>query len=96
MTSFARQGSALIYTRKNQVGFVNVADGALGPAFCAASHETEIVSAQTDYSSSVFVYGLALKTREIYVFRTSNLLSTAYALKCEVETKIPLLDTQVL
>ena len=42
ITSFARQGSALLYTRKNQVGFVHVDDGRLGPVMCSASHETTL------------------------------------------------------
>lgn len=93
VTSFARQGSALVFTKKNQIGFLQAQEGKLGPVMCAVSHDIELTAVQTDYSSSIFMYGLAPKTQEIYVFRTSNLLSTPVALTCDVETKIPLLKS---
>ena len=93
ITSFARQGSALLYTRKNQVGFVHVDDGRLGPVSCSASHETTLTQVQTDYSSSVFIYALAPESNEIYVFRTSNLLTNPIAISCDLEMKVPLMET---
>ena len=86
----------MLYTRKNQVGFVHVSEGRLGPLPCSASHETKLVGAQTDYSSSVFVYALAPEEQEILVFRTSNLLTNPVAVSCELETKIPMHATDLL
>ena len=76
-------------------------EGRLGPVPCSASHETKITAAQTDYSSSIFVYALAPEDREILVFRTSNLLTNPVAVSCDLETRIPLqtsipLDSQPL
>jgi len=44
----------------------------------------------------VFVYALAPEERMIYVFRTSNLLNTPVATMCSLETKLPLLETELL
>ena len=65
-------------------------EGRLGPVPCSGSHETRITAAQTDYSSSVFVYALAPEDREILVYRTSNLLTNPVAVSCDLEIKIPL------
>lgn len=44
ITSFARQGSALIYTKKNQIGFLQVQEGKLGPATCSVAHDLELTA----------------------------------------------------
>ena len=72
---------------------MNAADGSLGPVFCSGEHDSVFVAAQVDYSSSIFVYALAPLTQELYVFRTSNLLTAPIAATCVLETKIPLRET---
>jgi len=86
ITSFLRQGSALIFTRQNKVEFLHVAEGRLGPVTCSSSHEVQLTYAQTDYQSSVFVYAVAPAQGHIYVFRTSNLLNTPVPVTCSLET----------
>ena len=84
ITSFFRQGSALVYTQRNKVGFVHAEQGRLGSVQCAVAHDIELMSVQMDYQSSVWLYALSPAEREIYVFRTSNLLNVPVATSCEL------------
>jgi len=49
-----------------------------------------------DFSTSIWLYGVSLAEGQIYVFRTSNLLNVPVATACELETKLPLLKTDLL
>lgn len=96
ITSFARQGTALIFTRGNQVGFIEANQGKIGPVQCAANHDIKLVSAQMDYATSIWLYAADPTEGQIYVFRTSNLLNVPVATSCELETKMPLRQTELL
>jgi len=87
VTSFSRQTTSIIFTQANKIGFLKVLDGELGPVYCKASHDADLVDAQVDYTSAGFVYGLSAKNRELYVFRSSNLLMNPEATDCKFETK---------
>ena len=68
----------------------------MGTVSCFASHDAILTSAQVDYTSSGYVYGLSASSQEIYVFRTSNLLSTPEATDCTFEMKFKLRETPLL
>ena len=75
---------------------MKVGDGSVGSTFCTAGHDAILTSAQADYTSAGYVYGLSSSTEEIYVFRTSNLLATPEAIECTFEMKFKLQDTPML
>ena len=45
ITSFSKQGSALLFTRQNQINFLHVSEGRVGPVSCSVAHDTVLSSA---------------------------------------------------
>ena len=59
LSSVAGQSSSILFTRQNTIGFLKVSDGSVGSTFCFAGHDSILISAQVDYTSSGYVYGLS-------------------------------------
>jgi hypothetical protein len=59
---------------------------------CKAAHYIELVDAQIDYMSATLVYGLSQKTNEIYVFKSSNLISNPEPNSCTYLKKVTMPD----
>jgi hypothetical protein len=59
---------------------------------CKAAHYIELVDAQIDYMSATLVYGLSQKTNEIYVFKSSNLISNPEPNSCNYLKKVTMPD----